>query len=292
MRPYLWMLCGAVAFATMSALAHALRSVVPWQAIALARASVPLVITGCWLAGAGLKWPLPGPLVLWMRSCAGSVSLVCTFYALTRLPVSDVLTLCNLMPLWVAVLSWPMLGARPTWDVWISVIVGLLGVVLMEQAHVETGHVFAASMAVVASMTSAVALISLHRVAGIDPRAIVFHFSLVSLGFCLVSLWAPYSRLDQAAETFVQNFASWDRSIFALMLSVGLAATVGQFCLTKAYLGGSPARVSVVGLSQVGFGMLFDLFVWKHTFGPITIVGMALVIGSTAWVMLSRPAKP
>jgi len=184
-----------------------------------------------------------------------------------------------------------MLGERPTWDVWISVVVGLLGEVLMEQAHVEAGHLFAASMAVVASMTSAVALISLHRVAGIDPRAIVFHFSLVSLGFCLVSLWAPFSRVDQSAETFLHNAQSWNGPVLALMLGVGLSATVGQFCLTKAYLSGSPARVSVVGLSQVGFAMLFDRFVWHHSFGPVTILGMALVIGSTGWVMLSRPVR-
>lgn len=291
MRPYLWMLCGAVAFATMSALAHALRSAVPWQAIALARASVPLAITGGMLVLAGLKWPLPGPLTLWMRSCAGSISLVCTFYALTRLPVSDVLTLCNLMPLWVAVLSWPMLGERPTWDVWVSVMVGLLGVVLMEQAHAEAGNLFASAIAVIASMSSAIALISLHRVEGIDSRAIVFHFSLVSLGFCLLSLWAPYSRVNQSAETFLETITTWNGPTLGLMLGVGFAATIGQFCLTKAYLTGSPARVSVVGLSQVGFAMVFDLLIWHRSFGPITILGMALVVGSTGWVMLSRPVR-
>ena len=55
------------------------------------------------------------PRKLWMRSIAGSISLVCGFYAMTHYPVSEVLTLTNMFPLWVAVLSLPLfaiLGQR------------------------------------------------------------------------------------------------------------------------------------------------------------------------------------
>jgi drug/metabolite transporter (DMT)-like permease len=45
------------------------------------------------------------------------VSLVCGFYALARMPVADVLTLTNMFPVWVAVLSWPILRIVPRWDV-------------------------------------------------------------------------------------------------------------------------------------------------------------------------------
>jgi hypothetical protein len=41
-------------------------------------------------------------------SIAGSISLVCGFYAMTHYPVSEVLTLTNMFPLWVAVLSLPL----------------------------------------------------------------------------------------------------------------------------------------------------------------------------------------
>ena len=40
-----------------------------------------------------------------MRSLAGSFSLVCSFYALSRLPVGDVVTLTSTYPLWILVLS-------------------------------------------------------------------------------------------------------------------------------------------------------------------------------------------
>ena len=60
------------------------------------------------------------------RSLAGSVSLLCGFYAMTHYDVSVVLTLTNMYPLWVAVLSWPLMGELPSTDTWIAAVVGVL----------------------------------------------------------------------------------------------------------------------------------------------------------------------
>ena len=139
------------------------------------------------------------PPTMWLRSIAGSISLVCTFYALPRLPVADVLTLTNVFPIWVALLSWPMLGEAPSWQAWIAIAVGIFGVVLVQQPHFDAqapGAALPAILAMVSSMTSAMAMLGLHRLQGIDPRAIVAHFSGVALAVCLASLWlAPDAAL-------------------------------------------------------------------------------------------------
>jgi drug/metabolite transporter (DMT)-like permease len=64
-----------------------------------------------------------------------------------------------------------------------------------------------------------------------------------------------------------------------------LSATIGQFFLTKAFTSGPPARVAVVGLTQVGFGMLFDAVLWGRTFGPLTVLGTILIVAPTAWLL-------
>src|SRR5262249_3574504 len=101
------MLLGSMAFAVMGTLAHALGSSCDWRIIALARSSLALVFGAVLALTAGVQLVFLRPRTLWMRSIAGSFSLVGTFFALTRLPVSDVLTLTNMFPIWVAVLSWP-----------------------------------------------------------------------------------------------------------------------------------------------------------------------------------------
>jgi drug/metabolite transporter (DMT)-like permease len=56
--------------------------------------------------------------------------------------------------------------------------------------------------------------------------------------------------------------------------------------LTLAFAAGPPARVSVVGLSQVGFTMLLELAIWNRSFSTMTLVGIGLVIAPTAWTLL------
>jgi drug/metabolite transporter (DMT)-like permease len=71
-----------------------------------------------------------------------------------------------------------------------------------------------------------------------------------------------------------------------MLVGVGLSATVGQLFLTKAFAAGPPARVSVVALSQVVFGLVFDVWLWQRQLEPITVLGIALVLVPTAWLLI------
>ena len=63
--------------------------------------------------------------------------------------------------------------------------------------------------------------------------------------------------------------------------------------LTLAFAAGAPAKVSVVGLTQIVFALAFDVCLFGHPVNAITLLGTALVIAPTAW-LLTRPrtAKP
>ena len=275
--PYLWMLCGAACFAVMAALTAGLKEECPWQWIAIARTGLAMIFAASLAAGSGAKLVFLRPARLWMRSLAGSVSLVCGFYAMTHYPVSEVLTLTNMFPLWVALLSWPLLGHSPPLDVWPAMLIGLAGIVLMQRPDFQDGGAYLAiGAAVFSSFTSAVAMIGLHQVKEVDPRAIVAHFSGVALAGCIVALFVfPTS-----------GPLVLDLKTAALLLGVGLSATIGQLFLTKAFTAGPPARVSVIGLTQVGFTMLLEIVFWQRTFSGLTLLGISLVVAPTAWTLL------
>lgn len=283
--PYLWMLLGALAFAVMAFLTADLRDDFDWQWIAIARSGLAMVFAAGLVVVGGAKFVFLKPRILWMRSLAGSVSLVCGFYAMTHYDVSTVLTLTNMYPLWVAVLSWPMLGHAPSSDTWIAAAIGVVGVGLLSAgaagspgagAHGGISAAIAIGASLVSAFTSAIALIGLHRLKEIDSRAIVTHFSMVSLLACLAALFV---FADEMPRPHVQA------GPMTGLLAVGLFATVGQLFLTKAFSTGIPARVSVVGLSQVGFAMLLEMIFHSRTFTPLTLVGMVLIIAPTAWVL-------
>jgi drug/metabolite transporter (DMT)-like permease len=282
------MLCGAFAFTVMSTLAHLVRDRFAWQTIAIGRSSVPFVVTGLSALIGGGQLVVFGPKALWLRSLAGSTSLVCTFFALTRLPVADALTLTNLFPIWVALFSWPLLRQRPGAFTWGCVVCAICGVVLIQQPHSPEGDL-ATFAALTASCTSALAMIGLHRVQGVDTRAIVWHFSAVSLIFAGLAMGLIESRMP--VEPQPRTWLSWVE-----LFGVGASATVGQFCLTKAFTLGVPSRVAVVGLSQVGFALVFELILENRDYNQASLLGMLLVLAPTAILLLRRhdsePALP
>jgi drug/metabolite transporter (DMT)-like permease len=284
--PYIWMLLGAASFAVMSILTASLKDEVDWQWIAIARAGLAMTFAATMAKAAGKHLVFFRPRKLWMRSIAGSVSLVGGFYAMTHYPVSEVLTLTNMFPLWVAVLSLPLLGEWPSSDVWPAVLIGIVGIVLIQQPQIDVNQFsagkWAVAAAVVSSFTSAIAMIGLHQVREIDPRAVVAHFSGVALLCCVLSLFAFPTQHEWTLNV----------RMVAMLLAIGVCATVGQLFLTLAFSAGPPARVSVVGLSQVGFVMLMEMVFMGRSFSPTTVLGIALVVAPTAWSLIRSAAQP
>lgn len=279
--PFLWMLLGSFSFALMSTAAHALTDRCDWQVVALARTALVLVFVTPFAVAGKTKLVIWKSGTLWIRSIAGSVSVVCTFFALHRLPVSDVLTLTNMFPVWVALFSWPVLRERPSASVWLSVVIGLAGVILIQQPHFAAGN-FAPLFALLSSLSTAVAMIGLHRLYYLETAAIVLHFSAVAVLFCIASFFL-----------FGHSFALasvLDGKILLLLTGVGLGATVGQVCLTKAFAAGPPAKVSVVALTQIVFAMALEVLFFKRHYNAETLLGIALVMAPTAWLLAFRQA--
>jgi drug/metabolite transporter (DMT)-like permease len=273
------MLCSALAFATMGALAHGLRESTSWSVIALARSAVVLALSGALVIAFRVKLHFWRPWELWARSIAGSLSMLCIFFSLTRLPISIVLTVMNLAPVWVAIASWFLLPRARSKGVWVAIAVGLTGVVLIQQPQLARGN-----MAVLAPLASsfllAVVMISLHRAQRIDARAVVCHYSVVALVASLcVFVFA-------AARSAPQVSTDW--TAILMLIGTGVASTLGQLFLTLAFASGPPAKVSVVGLTQVGMAMLYDVGVWGHTFGLLSLLGIVLVVAPTGWLLYTE----
>lgn len=288
LAPYVWMLCGCVAFTGMTQCASLLRKEgCDWRVVALARAGLVFAFAAGLALFSGAKFVLANPPVLWLRSIAGSLSLLCTFYALSAMSGSEVLTLTNTFPIWVAFLSWPLLRQAPTLSVWAGAGCGVAGAYLIFARHAggdEGGGgaaLIAVPLALVAALTSSVAMLGLNQLKEIHPWAIVTHFSGVATLFVLGAWLVAPPDLAALVNPLVP----------LLLLGVAASATLGQFCLTQAFTLGRPARVAVVGLTQIVMVFGVDLLVNHEAFTLTSLAGVGLVMLPTAWVMASRAAE-
>ncbi|MBV8860097.1 MAG: DMT family transporter [Acidobacteria bacterium] len=281
-RAYLFMLVSSLGFASMGAFSHLAGERCDWHIVAVARSLLAFVFTLTLSLLTGVRLVLFRPALLWMRSAAGSLGVLFAFYSLTHLPISTSVTLSNTVPLWVTLLAWPVLGQRPRPSVWAAIGTGLAGIVLIQRPE-AVGDRLAALTALAHAFSTSLSMIGLNRLGGVDARAVVTHFSGVATVVTLAFLLGAGGRVDYS----VLN----DGATLGLLFGVGVSATVGQLAMTKAFALGNPSRVSVVGLMQIVFALLFDLLFWKRQFGPPVVLGIALVVGPSAWLMLRSPLR-
>ncbi len=273
--PAIWMITAAFCFASMGALAHALGPRCDWLVVALIRILCTFIFSVelAWMSRA--KLVLWSPRTLWIRSVAGTISLACTFYAFTRLPVADVLTLTNTYPLWIVVLSLRHLNRGQFGMDMLCVISGVAGVVLIQRPYLSGKGDVAVLVALVASFTTAVAMLGLHRLRTVHACAVVAHFS--GLASLVLSVWV-------FAHPQIASTSIFDATTLLLLFGVGLTGTMAQVLITKAFASGPPSKISVLSLSQVIFAMGFDTILGQRMLTPSTLIGFILVLVPTAWI--------
>lgn len=267
-----WMLAGAFSFALMGVLTHAAGARCHWLVVAWARAGFMFLAMLTLARWAGVKLAFWKPRTLWIRSMAGSFSLVCNFYALTKMPVADALTLSHTYPIWIVVLSALVLKRTPApWE-WIAVACASVGVLLIEGPTFST-EAWPTVVALTSAFATSVAMLGLHRLRAIDARAIVAHFA--GLAFVVSTLAVLLNR-------YVITQRLLDRQTLMLLAGVAVTGTIGQFCLTRAYSLGKPARLATIGLMQVVFALAFDIFLWGRVLSPVVILGFIMVLTPSA----------
>jgi drug/metabolite transporter (DMT)-like permease len=279
-RATLWMLSGAASFAVMAALTHALGPHCDWRAIALARALFMFSAAALLARHARVPLVFARPRTLWLRSLCGSFSLVCNFYAMTKLPASTAILLSQSHPIWIVLFSPFVIRRPPALAELAGVACALLGVILIQPP--QGGDAWPTLVALASSASTAIAMFGLARLRHIDSRAIVAHFALVAAVVATGSLFIPPpARISNA-------FNAPDA---ALLLAVGVSGTLGQVCLTRAYSIGRPGTVAIAGLAQVGFALAIDVLLGSQILTPRALLGFSLVLAPSLLLTLHANAR-
>lgn len=282
-KPVLWILCGALSFTLMGGMTNALGQRCDWRLVAQSRTILSFLVALGLARLAGAKLVFRRPRILWLRSLSGTLSLMSTFYALTHLPVADVLTLTNTYPLWIVVIGFVLWGESVESSVVAAIISAIIGVILIQQPHLE-GNSTALASALAAACFTAVAMMGLNRLGAVDPRSVVVHFSGVA-----ALIMIPVLTMGHPVDWSVLR----DRLTLTLLLGVGITGTIGQIFLTKAYAAaGSAPKIAVIGMSQVAMGLVFDIGFRQKLPPALSLLGMMFVIGPVVWLISQGKARP
>jgi drug/metabolite transporter (DMT)-like permease len=252
----------------------------PWTEIAAVRFLIGALIAVAiaWHRGSSLRIS-DGPSA-WRRSVFGTIAAVCTFYALasSRIALGDAATLSATAPIFVALLSGPLLGERVGGRVALAVAVGFAGILAVVRPALSIA-VPVAAIATAGAVFYALAMIWLRRIGpGESPEAVVLHFSLVGM-VTLLLLALP-----------VWRWPDWTNGLF--LLGAGLGGGGGQVAMTRAYARHRAAPVTALS----GLGIVLTHLLAIPVFGdrptPWQIAGSLLVIAASVLLAMGREPAP
>ena len=266
------MLMATGLFATMNAVAKALGpGYSPIQLVCFRNlfALLPLGLM-LWRRRAFGELKAHNPLGHLMRSLVGLASLGGYFYAFPRLPIATVVAISFAAPLFVAALSWPLLGERVGPRRVVAILVGFSGVLVILRPT-AAGFDPTVVVVVAATLLYSLVMIFMRRLNRTEtPSAIVFYYltsSVVMTALVLPFVWVT------------PDLKGW-----LLLVALGLVGGLGQIAMTTAFRHGNAAVVAPFDYATILWATAIGWLAWGEWPGGHLWLGVAIIIASGLYI--------
>lgn len=268
-------------FLVMSSLLKASQGI-PAGELAFFRSAFAIIPVTAFLAWrgelrAGVKTAFPFGHV-W-RGLAGTCGMMLGFFALTKLPLPEAVTINYATPLLIVAISALFMGEVVRAYRWSAVVIGLAGVVVVAWPRLtllsggaSNDLTIGAISALAGCCCSAVAIVQVRRLVQTERSAtIVFYFSISSTLISLLTL--PFGWVVPGAVTA------------ACLVGAGLAGGIGQILLTESYRHADMSVVAPFEYSSLIFSVLIGYVFFGDVPTVFMLVGGVIVVGSGLFVI-------
>ena len=282
----LWMVLGAFFFATMAVGIKVASGSFNTFELVFYRGIVSLLFMSVVMRARGIPLKTPVPLMHAWRSLIGVLALGSWFYAIAHLPLATAMTLNYMSGVWIAAFfvgGAVLYGqAERQGPLLATVLAGFAGVVMMLRPTLEQNQLFAGLIGLLSGLGAALAYMqvtALGRVGEPEGRT-VFYFSvgsavagIVCIAFTDLTPWSA---------------ASWQAK--AWLIPIGILASLGQWCITRAYSRGSTLLVANLQYSGIVFAALYSLLLLGDQIPLLGWAGMGVIVvsGLAATVLRAR----
>jgi drug/metabolite transporter (DMT)-like permease len=219
----------------------------------------------------------PRPWFQVLRGVFATFEVACFYWALTDLPLADVMTFYLAGPIYVTAMSPFLLGEQVGWRRWAAVVIGFIGVMI---ALSPTGAALSAAswIAIAGSFSFSLLMICTRLVRGTSDTVLVTTQTVMALLFGIMVApftWTPivWSALDL-----------W------LLLLLGVTAMVAHMCINRA-LKIAPASVVVpYQYSTIVWAVILGYIFFGDVPGWGIIAGAAIIIGAGIYIFMRERA--
>jgi drug/metabolite transporter (DMT)-like permease len=202
------------------------------------------------------------------------IATICFFGGLRYLPLAEASSITFLAPIFVVLLSGPLLDEQPTSARWIGSIAGFVGVLILVRPGSAVFHP-AALLLVLAAFCNAIYFLTTRKLADESPYTTLFYSALVgTVGLSLALPW----QLTEAPPL----------SGGALFLLLGLFAGMGHWFVISAYLLAPASMLTPFAYLQIIWATGYGFFIFDQLPDRASAVGMAIIVASGVWLALQE----
>ena len=218
-------------------------------------------------------WELPkGKNIkyLFIRSAAGTLGVLCNFYAVSQINLADASLLNKLSPFFAVIFSIFALKEKATFKQFFAVTMAFIGALFVMKPSFSFDAI-PGLLGFLGGMCAGLAYTYVRKLTqnGFKGPLIVFYFSLFS---CAVTL--PWLVFDYHPMSAMQ---------WLYLILAGLSAGVGQFFITSAYSKAPAKEISVYDYSQIIFTTLLSLIVFGDLPDALSFVGYSIIIAAAVF---------
>ncbi|MDC7785145.1 DMT family transporter [Rhodoplanes sp. TEM] len=269
----LFMVCSTVMFALSSALAKWLVAIYPVGEVMAFRSLSSLLVCSVFvLPVTGLavfRTNIPGQHIA--RGTSQAISQTLTVLAVSMMPIAGAIAIGFSAPLWAALISVLWLRERAGGARWTALLVGFAGVLVVTEPGADSlqlGALFALGNAIMyGSVTVAV-----RGMTKTESSNTLLMWQLLTMSVCHAGLLLFGFRMPTAVDA-------------VLLVGMGIANTIQQYCWTRALSLGPTTAVSPFYYMSLVWAMLLGFLVWGDQPTLALLAGSAIVVASGLFLL-------
>ncbi len=202
--------------------------------------------------------------LLTVRSVSGSGAQLLYFLSLRSLPLLDASLLSNAAPLFIPLIVWAWLKKPVQAVVWVSLAIGLSGVVLIIKPSPQMFRDPSALIALGSGVLGAVGLVTTNKLTETEPpfRILAYNFGISTL------LLVPFA---------VMSWKPMSLHVALLLVTLGLCFAATQWLIIFAYHYGSATELSPFNYTVVIFSGLLGWAVFGNVPTLGAVIGTLLI---------------
>ena len=209
-----------------------------------------------------------------LRTIYGFIGTVTAVYGFAMLPLAAATALGFAMPLFLTVLSVPMLGERVGWRRGGAVLAGLCGVLIMLRPWNASASVplLPAAIVLAGVVTWALSMITIRRMGEAGERNVT------------IVAWYSLGTASLAALAALPHWVMPTLPQLALLLAAGLISGFAQLLMTEGYRRGETTLVAPFEYGAIVYATALDIAIWGTWPDGWSLLGVAVLIGAGMYI--------